>query len=286
MKIKDPLYYCSECKKIITNLDQLLFVENNSSKGFCSEACIEDFYRPIMFHFEKLAKTARINLGLEFEDISTSLDDKALVEDILANPSEIWQTPNALNEKIITYIKRFSDFSAVLIGIFYNDDASFILLLEKTKSDKLLNEFRGSEKINLSTKAVPETEFTEEDFTFMQLLESKKSKLLAELLLKRKEDDIAFEDFTKFEKFFEQTLQDPDEVFETKDNEGDIFFNYIKNYSEANRTFFYIISCLKRVDSETSTEINVFPVLAFPTNDLNLFSEFRIGTRISGQLKN
>ena len=286
MKIKDPLYYCSECKKIINNLDQLLFVENHSSKGFCSETCIEDFYRPIMFHFEKIAKTARINLGIEFEDISTGLDEKQLVEDILANPSEIWQTPNELNEKIFSYIKRYSDFSAVLIGIFYNEDASFILLLEKTKSENLLNELRGHEKINFSAKAVADAEFTEEDFTFMQLLESKKSKLLADLLLKRKDDDIAFEDFAKFEKFFEQTLQDPDEVFETKDNEGDIFFNYIKNYSEGNRAFFYIISCLKRIDSETSTEINVFPVLAFPTNDLNLFSEFRIGTRISGQLKN
>jgi hypothetical protein len=149
-----------------------------------------------------------------------------------------------------------------------------------------LNEFRGKEKINSSAKALPETEFSEEDYNFMQLLEAKKSKLLADLLLKRKDDDIAFEDFSNFEKFFEQTLQDPDEVFETKDNEGDIFFNYIKNYSEANRTFFYIISCLKRIDSETSTEINVFPVLAFPTNDLNLYSDFRVGTRISGQLKN
>ena len=120
----------------------------------------------------------------------------------------------------------------------------------------------------------------------MQLLEAKKSKLLADLLIKRKDDDISFEDFSKYEKYFELTLQEPDEVFEIKDNEGDTFFNYIKNFSQDNTSFFYIISCLKRVDSETSNEINVFPVLAFPTNDLDLFSDFRAGTRISGQLKN
>jgi hypothetical protein len=286
MKIKDPLYFCCECKKVIPNLNDMLFVESHSSKGFCSEACIEDFYRPIMFHFEKIAKASRVYLGIEYENITSTLDDKQLVEDILANPSEIWKTPNELNENIFTYVKRYSDHSAALIGIFYNDDASFILLLEKTRSDKFLNELRGSQQVNAEVRSTREAEFSEEDFNFMQLLEAKKSKLLADLLIKRKDDDIAFEDFSKFENFFEITLQEPDEVFENKDNEGDIFFNYIKNFNEGNRTFFYIISCLKRADSETSTEINVFPVLAFPTNDLSLFSEFRVGTRISGQLKN
>jgi hypothetical protein len=286
MKIKDPLYYCSECKKIISSVESLLFVENDSPKGFCSESCIEDFYRPIMSHYEQLVKELRTKLALEYEHILSNLDDKQLVEDILSWPSEIWETRNELNEKIFTYIKRYHDFSAVLLGIFYNKDASFILLLEKTKSENLVNELRGKDKVSSTDVLTENGDFSEEDYNFLQQLESKKSKLLADLLLKRKESDIAFEDFSNYEKFFELTLQDPDEVFETKDNEGDIFFNYIKNFSHGNSSFFYIISCLKRVDSETSTEINVFPVLAFPTNDLDLFSGFRSGVRVSGQLKN
>jgi len=48
MNFNNPLYFCTECKKVIPRLDQLLFVDGNSSKGFCCEECIEDFYRPLI----------------------------------------------------------------------------------------------------------------------------------------------------------------------------------------------------------------------------------------------
>ena len=56
LKINQPIYYCNHCKKIFSKLDDLLFVEDGTSKGFCSEYCIESFYTPIIVHYEEREK--------------------------------------------------------------------------------------------------------------------------------------------------------------------------------------------------------------------------------------
>ena len=119
---------------------------------------------------------------------------------------------------------------------------------------------------------------------FIQLLESKKSNLLAEILMTRKDSDIPFEDYDGYESCFQETLDFPDEVFEKKDKEGDMVFTYIKSFSRGTESFSYIVICLKRI-IETDT-VNVYPILAFPTTDIELCQEFSGGTRLSGPLKN
>jgi hypothetical protein len=288
MKFNKPLYYCTECKAILAGLDKLLFIEEKSTKGFCSEACIEDFYSPLIRHFDRLLVNARTELKIDQpEKINFNLSDKEFVDQVVANPSEIWKVSNELDEEIYTYIKHFEDFSGVIVSKVYEGVASFVLLSTQTKSKQLLAELRVGERISsaiLDTE-VPEG-FTEEDFNFMQLLENKKSVLLASLLEKRKDDDISFEDFTVYEPCFNETLESPDEVFEKKDYEGDVFFIYIKSFILESKNIFYIISCLKRKENEDSQEVNVFPVLAFPTNDLELYSEFRTGKQVASHIKN
>ena len=73
MKFNQALYYCSECKLIVPTLDKLLFIEDNSNKGFCCEACIEDFYYPIIRHFENLEAKLRSVLHLENEKVKAIL---------------------------------------------------------------------------------------------------------------------------------------------------------------------------------------------------------------------
>ncbi|MDO9183532.1 MAG: hypothetical protein Q7U04_14045 [Bacteriovorax sp.] len=297
MKFNTPLYYCTECKTILASLDKLLFVEEESSKGFCSESCIEDFYIPLIRHFETLEFELRNRLGiskeLENEQIIQHMSDKELVDEVLSSPSEIWKNCNELDEDIFTYIKHFPDYSGIVICKVYNAEASFVFLSTLTRSRQFLAEIRVGEKINLNDLSGDsselnelEKEFSEEDFIFMQLLENKKSVLLAELLEKRKEDDISFEDFSLYEACFSETIENPDEVFENKDYEGDLLFIYIKSYIKDNENYFYIISCLKRKENDESNEVNVFPILAFPTNDLDLYSGFRIGKKIAGHINN
>ena len=125
-----------------------------------------------------------------------------------------------------------------------------------------------------------EFEDNDEDMIFIQLLESKKSKLLADILMNRSESDIPFEDYSGYESCYQETLDFPDEVFEKKDNEGDVIFSYIKSFNN----FFYIVTCLKRkLDNDV---VNVYPILALPTTDIKMCQEFRGGTKLTGPLKN
>ncbi|MDD4974799.1 MAG: hypothetical protein PHY93_10640 [Bacteriovorax sp.] len=295
MKINKPLYYCTECKAILPSLDKLLFVEEKSTKGFCSEACIEDFYIPLIRHFESIELNMRKNLGIEEEKINFNFSDKQLVDEVLSSFDEVWKVSNELDEEIFTYIKHYDKFSGVVICKVYSGEASFVFLSTTTRSRQFLAEIRTGEKVNNKEQSAEgefpkefSEDFSEDDFNFMQLLENKKSVLLAELLVKRKDDDIPFEDFMLYESCFPETLETPDEVFESRDKEGDTFIVYIKSYIKERENFFYIISCLKRKDKENedSPDVSVFPVLAFPTNDLDLYSEFRTGKRIAGHLNN
>ncbi len=306
MKFNRPLYYCSECKLIVPSLDKLLFIEDNSSKGFCSEACIEDFYFPIIRHFEQLETNLRSDLSLLTEKIQIAKEvgkevgkedgkedgkeETHLVDEVLASPSEVWSVKNELNEEIFTYIKHFQYFSSVVICTVYKGEGSFIFLNTKTKSREFLEAIRKGSSRNETPFSGQDQDqdqdMDEDDFNFMQLLESKKSKLLADLLVKRKDNDISFEEFTEYEFCFQDCLETPDEVFESKDNEGDLNYIYIKSFIKGTDNIFYIISCLKRKDGEDENSVSVFPVLAFPTNDVDLYSEWRTGKKITGLIKN
>lgn len=290
MKFNDTIYYCSECKAVVKSLGDLLFIEPETTKGFCSETCIEDFYSPLIAHFENLEKKIREELSISHEVIRTSMDDKELVESVFSTPGEVWQNKNELGETLYTYIRHYGDYSAVVIATVYNEEASFVFFRTLTRSKAFLEQFRSQNRDNKMAPDIESApEFNDEDFAFMQELESKKSRLLADLLVKRKDDDISFEDFTSYESCFQECLETPDEVFETKDKEGDVFFTYIKSFLQTGNDFFYIVTCLKRKDNETPEDVSVFPVLAFPTNDMDLVREFRCGTKlagIAGPLKN
>jgi len=64
----EPIYFCNQCKKIITALEDLLFVEDGVSRGFCSEKCIEQFFMPIVQYFEKMEKNLRSLLRVDDRD--------------------------------------------------------------------------------------------------------------------------------------------------------------------------------------------------------------------------
>jgi hypothetical protein len=289
MKFNQPLYYCTECKLISKQLGDLLFVEDNSSKGFCSKECIEDFYFPIMRHYEKLEANLRSRLLLQNENITSIENELELVNEVLANPSEVWSVHNELEEKIFTYTKHFKDFTSVVICTVYNGQGAFVFLNTKTRSVEFLKELRSNPQEELSqihADNLNDFSFNEEDYNFMQLLEVKKSRILAELLMKRKESDISFEKFNDYEFCFQECLDFPDEVFKSKDNEGDYLYIYIKSFIKETANFFYIISCLKRKESDDDRSTSVFPILAFPTNDVELYSEWRTGKKITGLIKN
>lgn len=298
-KFKTPLYYCFECKKIVNDFNRLFFLDEHSPKAFCSEDCIEDFHLPIVKHFAREEVFLREKYSLLTESVKLEVT-RSLVDEILLHPDEVFRFSNELGESFYHVIKTYnSQTSVVVICSLFRGVASYIFGSLVTQSQELLNEYRQGENIDLSSwmsqKKSASDESTagietdeNEDLAFMQLLENKKSSLLALLLERRKDEDIPIESFIEYDFCFQETLDHPDEVFEYKDKEGDVFFHYIKNYGLGERredNFFYIVICLKRKMPEAQ-ETMVYPVLGMPTNDMPLVHQFCVGKQISGPLKN
>lgn len=283
------------------HLDDLLFIDEYSHKGFCSEECIEDFYFPLIKHYEMIEHSLRRKHNIASELPPGTIIEADVVEAVLEDPSEIFRQTNELHETFYNFIKHYTDFSVIVVASVYRKEASFVFLATRTKSQALITEFRYGElvmdwgrteveedeeiSVELEADEVNVDEQDEdEDMIFIQLLESKKSNLLAEILMHRKDEDIPFEDYSGYESCFQETLDTPDEVFEKKDKEGDVIFTYIKAFSRGRETFYYIVTCLKRIME--GENVNVYPILALPTTDMEMCQEFRGGTRLSGPLKN
>jgi hypothetical protein len=130
-----------------------------------------------------------------------------------------------------------------------------------------LSEFRIGERLELLE--------TIEIDEIVSDLEGKKSHILADLLSKRSDQDIPFEDFSLFDYCLDETLNSPDEAFQFKDREGDLLTTSIKSFNRNNKNFFYIIVSFSNMN-----------ILSFPTEDMNLYSEYRRGKQIISNLKN
>lgn len=279
-------YVCNECKKVIDEASDLLFVEEGSSRGFCSEECIEDFYTPYMNFFEKKVLDIRTELNLVDEVVENFDNDQLLVDEVAANPDQIYKSQNELKEEIYIYIKYHHGFYSVVICTVFNETPSFIFSLVKTKSKRLVEALTFGEQQDIRTMAISE-EAIVEDTQFIELLESKKSHLLGDILSQRKDSDIPFEDFNLYDSYLEETLTNPDEIFEKKDREGDRLTHFLKSFVDKKYgSFFYVVIGMKKVTNQESGEELFYPILSFPTNDMGLFKDFRVGERIHGLIKN
>lgn len=295
--MKHPVYFCSHCKKPLHDIEDLLFVEEGSSRGFCGENCIENYYAPIVAWFEKSERELRSLMKIESEDCQTLVSDPSVMDKVLNKPDEIWRVQNELGEDTYTFIRTFNaekPFHVVVLCYLFERQPSFILLATCTRIPLLMEKFRrGDQVVNvdefLSKGDLPsgavDLELEAEALT---AIEAKKSSFLARLLQDRSPADIPFEKFSLYENFFTSTLEDPDEIYTYEDDDGDDLFTYIKAYDQGGVSFYYFIVCVEfERDQESDGETRrVIPLIAFPTLDGDLYRIYKSGKLISGNLKN
>ena len=106
MLISDNIYYCKNCKKVVKDIEDLLFVEDGSSLSFCSEVCIEKFYSPLIDYFTGKIDKKRKDLNIEEEACLSLLDNPTYVDRVLHRPDEIWRLENDLKEEIFSFISK------------------------------------------------------------------------------------------------------------------------------------------------------------------------------------
>jgi len=292
--IKTPLYTCFQCRSIHQTLQDLLFVEEKSSKGFCSEACIEDFYRPVLKYYERLEAKLREELNLVDETVLFGISDEEVMKKLIESPDEVWRLTNELGEEVFSYIKYFNKAYFIVLCTSFKNEPSYIFSTLKTTDERMLNEYRIGEVVSQERKHLQDLE---------EIIEAKKSEVLARILEVNSDVDITMDRYTDYEHFFEDTMHEADEIYELKDKHGDMMVTYIKSFKDHGEGIFYIVVCIKsdspslkyieqeipglNAEEDRKKELmTIFPIMAFPTRSGEVYKEFKQGKLLSGHLNN
>ena len=278
---------CENCRKTLNNNNQLQYVEENSDRGFCSESCILDFYRPYMEILEKEEKTWREELSLSHDtDHLHLLAENHYLDNVLNSPHEVWKLQLNTGQELFTHISVLKigsqDLFYIAVCTHYDNEPSFVYYRTITSSPKLLDKYRRNEKIvrekveRISDQNVLAMEIIEE-------LENKKSSALAEMMMNRKDSDIPLEEFISFDKYLQLTLENPDEIYLDEDVDGDRVFIQIKSFVSQGESFFYVVVTLKYEDSSGERYL---PVIGFPSLDDELYTIYAKGIRVDSKLTN
>lgn len=280
-------YFCNKCGKIFEEADNVLFVEDDTPRGFCSESCIESFFRPMVRLYEKIEEELRAKHELQGESSLKYLEYPSYLEKMLKEPEEVWVIENDLKEKYYSLISTFKtkdgkEFYFISLCLFYQGRPSFLFLVTVTESDKFVSEFRIGKQVNDLKTVLPKNKESK-DAELVSVLERKKSFLLAELLKLRDNDDIAIFEFSEFESYINPTIEGPDEVYSFRDETGDKIHTYIKSFQNDQGTFYYFVLCLKVGKKEGK---GLAPIISFPSRNGEIYKKFSQGNLVSGNLKN
>lgn len=294
------IYICTECKKRILSVNDVLFIEDISNKGFCSEICILNFYRAYMEHFENEELEFRAIHGISSEDdIDFKDKQEELFHQVLYAPNEVWLETSELREEYYTHLLKVelepNDFVYLIFVCSYFDSSpSFIYHKCFTRDERVVACYQTGKKVEIDAKEVYQ-DYDEDESDYdgqielptevLEEIEQKKSQYLAELLASRSDSDIQFEEFVLYDKYIQPTLEDPDEIYENEDNGGEEVSTYIKSFQQGQESFFYIVLCWKCQVEDVDGDVLV-PVLSFPSINQDLYKEYAIGTRTKGQVKN
>lgn len=298
--LNSPLYYCNHCKKLVNHLEGLLFVEDGSPRGFCSETCIEKFFGPIATHYAECERVIREHTNAQDEECLKHTNNPRFIEQTLNSPSEIWRLENALKEEVFAYIKHFgpvkgvsaSGHSMIALCLVFAQRPSFIMTITATSHKDILKEFQIGEQVTdpqyLSAAAAPieiEEQMSDE---FSSSIELKKSTLLAELLERHSPADIPMEDYLLYDKFLEDTISAPDEIHSFQGPDGDLLYTYVKAHQQKGVSFYYFVICLAGPGSGLPGEEGhvAIPILSFPSVDGDIYRWCQRGELVYGGLKN
>ena len=271
---------------MLTSSQFLITLEQYPNQYYCSKSCCEDFLYSLKGQWKNYLKNILNEENIDEDEVSFLTPKE--IELALKDPDQIYSMSNEFNEEVIVVIKEHQYAYYLVVGVFDNHTLLETFVSLKTTHTALLNYFSHGTKIGQldfvqkyydvqkEERGQKEAALLEE---FIETLENKKSTMLAELLGLVSNEDIQIEDYVFYEPYFNQALNYPDEVFEIKDNEGDVL-NYLisSHYDKNGKMFFYVISTLKKKNE--SGQERIFPILGFPTRDHHLLSFYRRGKKV------
>lgn len=219
------------------------------------------------------------------------------MDQLLRRPDEVFCFEGAGGDYYYSFIchisdDKYGDFSLACLCLTYDNQPSFIISATASRESRLIQNYRWGQEMenpkefHSTSDENNKKKHIEIDEQTMMDVENKKSQYLAKLIEERSPADIPIESFSLYEQYFEPTMMNPDEIYCTKDDDGDTIYTYIKAHDREGVSFYYMIVCLRlEAEYQKNTDALV-PVVSFPTVDGEIYHIYRQGDLISGNLKN
>lgn len=272
--------FCQSCRKQMSPDDQIVYVEENSTRFFCSEKCIRDYYDPLAECYRKAHYYIRDSHDIPETEFAKYESYAPLC---LSNPDEIWADTNEQNETFYYFHKNFMDeggaFSYVIMCFCLELEPTYMILAFPTRDRKLADEYRRGKKLD-ETELSEEVESMEPEARGVleeELLSNQSNALEEEMLRWRDKSDIDPKDFDEYAHLLEESIEAPDEVWELQDSPGNTLLTMISQHDDG---VTYILIC--RSDQQNEKQESWQVLYSFPTKDAKLVQRYRRGNLREG----
>lgn len=274
--------FCQSCRAIMSGDDKIMYVEEGSNRFFCSEKCIRDYYDPLSEYYREEIAKLRNNHDIPDSEFSKYESYGPLC---LSNPDEIWVEITEHAENFYYFIGNYTNEG----GKFYYLVMCFCLELEPTyiitgfptRDKKLVDGFRRGKKIDLSEEELTEVSEAEIANSPMQedILANQGKALEEEMLRHRKSDDLPLSSFDEYAHYLEQTIENPDEIWELQDEKESPILTLISQPEEG---LSYVVICTFEAGTPGEAQQSWRVIFNFPTNDPSLVQRYRRGALREG----
>ena len=281
---KSAKLHCEECKKVIPQRNQALFVEEEVGRYFCDEGCIVSHFTP---EIEKLER--EYGKHVTPQDLSSEERERYAHFRWMAleNPDEVWMETLPKGDRRYTLIAEYMPESkkvwAVAVCLMLRGEPSFLYLAFVSSDRNLVENFRRGDqmkvvkegaRVEASDESAPERSREEEQGSD-RLAEpwTEADSVRAMIVRSRKSTDIAPEDFGFYQKCLEETLQKPNELWSYQPKSARRIYHFIKHYDHDEPYWYVVIA----KDTQDETQIEIIDV--FPTRDPELVGMCRHGKK-------
>ena len=271
--------FCQSCRIPLGPEEKIVYVEGGTNRFFCSEKCIRSYYDPMSDFYRKHMLEIRDPHDIPELDFAKYESYAPLC---LSNPDEIRMDKTENGEQVHIFLSTFTNeggkFTYIVVCFCLDLEPTYVLLSFPTRDKKLLEEFKRGEKLEV-TEASEESSVEPDVSPHIteDLLAKQGNAIEEEMLRHRSTTDVPKDDFEEHSHLLEQTIEEPDEVWELQD-EGETTLLTLISQPEEN--LHYVVICSYDQAQENHEAWRV--IYHFPTNDLALLQRYRRGVLREG----
>ena len=140
--------FCQSCRKALNSEEKIVYVEESSTRFFCSEKCIRAYYDPMAEHYRSQMMEIRDPHDISEADFS---EYESYAPLCLSNPDEEWVDTTEFGETITYFLANFTNeggkFTYIVACFCLESEPTYILLSFPTRDKKLVEEFRKGDRV-------------------------------------------------------------------------------------------------------------------------------------------